>query len=365
MKAILEATVELWEFVVFAELAVWEPRPDLRVLCAAAQDRGALNEDAIDAVIPGLSPRGRKNLLHRAQDLQLVDRTGVLTAVGRRCASVGSAPAWEQGVYRLLVAAHPLFGGQVLAFQRASTDGADRDFDSLLPLPAWLTANHERVFTSAFDREARFSIGAFPSVSSEEPVCRGWELDPGRLRWEIDLATRANQWTIEGAVGTSDRKPFRTAPESVEASELEGLFRAWEPRWDARLGRAAIPYDGLVPAHGRELFLRTWKYPRVRVGRFGSFDEAVVHDIPVAPATDQDARTWATAIVLARTEAAEAYVAPVQWETEWAVTVGGPPLAGRAGDAPDAAGLDMVDGKAVALRTRWLLAAGADLRMGE
>lgn len=365
MKASLEAAVELWDFAVFAEIAVWEPRPDLELLCAAAQDQGALDEDVIDGAVPGLSPRARKNLLRHLGYIQIIDRSGALTAVGRRCAASGEAPSWEQGAYHLLVAAHPLFGSHVLDFKRTPGDGFDRDFDNLEPLPAWLSADHRRVFTSAFDSATRFTVGGFPSARGQDAVCRSWEMDPGNLRWEIDLSTGVNHWTITGNVGSADQhRQFESTPESVDANELVGLFAGWESRWDARLARVAIAYDGQVGAGGRESFLRTWKYQPVRVGRFGSFDGAVVQDVPVGPATNDDARMWATAILVARVEAAGAYVPPDRWRTEWAAALEDTPLAGRAGDAPDAASLEEVNQKPVSTRTRWLLAAGADLGMG-
>lgn len=365
MKATLEGPVELWRFEVFADIAVWEPRPDLQALCMAAQDSGALNDVTIDAVVPGLSSRAQQNLLRYVRYLQLIDRTGALTDVGRRCASKGDAPSWEQGAYSLLVAAHPLFGSQVLAFKRTPTDGYDRDFNNLVPIPNWLKADRQRVFTSVFDETSQFSIGAFSSAARQDPVCRSWELPPGRLRWEIDLVTGENKWIVVGAVPTAkNTQHFSCPPGSAPPSELLGLFNAWEPRWDPRLGRVLIPYDGQVEAGGHESFLRTRKYPRVHVGRFGSFDDVEVQDVPVGPATDNDARTWATAIVIARREAADSYVAPAQWRMEWAEVIEGTPLAGRAGAAPDVARLESVDGKPVSLRTRWLLTAGADMELG-
>ncbi|MCA9633674.1 MAG: hypothetical protein KC766_38750, partial [Myxococcales bacterium] len=131
MQASLTTQVDLWDVAVFAELAVWEMRPDLQVLCAAAQTHGCLDEEAIDAVLPGISARGRTNLLRHMGYIHLIDRSGSLTGLGRRCASAGEAPSWEQGVYHLLVASHPLFGCHVLDFKRTSGDAFDRDFDSV------------------------------------------------------------------------------------------------------------------------------------------------------------------------------------------------------------------------------------------
>ena len=364
MQASLTAQVDLWDIAVFAELVVWEMRPDLQVLCAGAQTRGCLDEDAIDAILPGIPARGRSNLLRHLRYIHLIDRSASLTHLGRRCASLGEAPAWEQGAYYLLAASHPLFGCHVLDFKRCQGDAFDRDFDNLEPIPNWLRADAKRVFTSALDRSTRFSLGAFPAARGTDSVCRRWEMEPGALRWEIDLETGRNRWTIEGHLGTAaERRSFKSAPESAEPSELVGLFGEWESRWDARQGLVAMEFDGKMAVGGRETFRRNMSFEHVRVGRFGTFDEVVVRDVPVGPATDRDARSWASAIVVAQTEAADAYVAPPTWRAAWSDAIEHTPLSGRAGDVPDVANLRQVAGRPLRARTGWLLSAGQHLRM--
>ena len=363
MKASLEAEVEIWDVAVVAELAVWEERPDLQVLCITARDQGSLDEEATDAVLPGLSPRARKNLLRHLGYIRLIDQNGTLTALGRRCASSGEAPAWEQGAYHLLVASHFLFGSYVLDFRRASGDWRDRDFDNLESLPSWLSPKRDRVFTSVFDRAKRFSIAAFPVVQGQSPVCRRGKTATGKLQWDIDLESGDNKWTIEGQVsGDRDRRgKFRAVPESVDPRGLDRLFADWEPRWDEQMGRLAIAYDGKVGPGGRESFLRSLSYKNKQVRNFGSFDKVEVRDIPVGPATKDDARTWATAILVAQAEAEDIYMGPNTYQSEWSNILEDTPLAEWAGDAPDPVVLSGVNGQPLAARTRWLLAAGTDL----
>ena len=367
MKATLEAEIEVREIAVFAELAVWEKRPDLQAMCVAARDRGSLDEEAIGTVLPGLSSRARDNLLRHLSYVGLTDRGGAPTALGRRCATTGTAPAWEQGGYRLLVAFHPLFESWVLDFRRDSGDARDRDFDNLEPLPSGLSPNRDRVFTSAFDRSKRFSIAAFLAERGQNPVCRSHSKSPGKLRWEIDLASGTNEWTITGHAGDWDRRgkgKFQSALESIDPNELRGLVAEWEPRWEqAQEGRVAVAYDGKAGRDGRESFLRLRNYNRLRVRRFGTFDEGTVEDIPVGPATKDDARIWATAIVVARCKTDDAYVSPYDWRTGWSSAIKGTPLAEWAGEAPDQTTLSEVNGRPLSARTRWLLAAGADLEM--
>ena len=299
--------------------------------------------------------------------LRLVGRDGALTGLGRHCASSGEAPAWEQGVYRLLVAFHPLFNSHILDFIRAPGDGFDRDFDRREPLPSWLRPKYDRVFASVFERSRRFSVAGFPAERGQDPACRMGETITGKLRWDIDLASGDNEWTIEGRVSEGWRKgggKFRSAPESVESKELTGLFADWEPqRWDERIRRLTMKYDGKITEDGGESFLRSWPYGQKQVRDFGSFDEVVVRDIPVGPATKDDARIWATAILVARSEAGDGYITPDDWRSGWAAAIEDTPLAQWAGDAPDPVQLSEVNGRPLATRTRWLLAAGADLSM--
>lgn len=365
MKAKLKAPVRVWDIAIFAEIAIWESRPDLQALCAFARDRGGLDDDAIGSILPGLTARGRQNLRRHLTYIQLSDHRGSLTAFGERCASTGEAPAWEQGVYDLLVAVHPLFGSHLLDFKRSPTDAFDREYDDLKPLPPWLSPSLDRVFTSAFDSGRRFSVAAFPSPRGQDPTCRGWELPPGSLIWDLDLASGANQWTVEGTTGADNSAAFQSPPESVNPQELTGLYADWEPLWDRRLGRVLMPYDGEVGAGGRESFLRSWEYDDVSMGRFGDFNGVLVEDVPVGPATTADARIWATAIALARAEAGAGYVEPAKWRACWAAAVDGTPLSDQAGDLPAQADLMTVNGQRIAPRTRWLLSAAADLGMEE
>lgn len=150
----------------------------------------------------------------------------------------------------------------------------------------------------------------------------------------------------------------------MDPKELRGLVADWEPRWEeAQEGRVAVAYDGKAERDGRESFLRTRSYEPQEVRRFGMFETIMVRDVPVGPASKDDARIWATAILVAHSEADDAYVAPDDWRSEWSSAIEDTPLVEWAGEAPDPATLSEVDGRPLSVRARWLLAAGADLEM--
>jgi hypothetical protein len=358
MRAVLQTKIQLWNIDVFAELAVWEPRPELQRLCVTAVDSGRLDGPLVASQLPGLSERAYINLMRSLAYLQLVDGEGRLTAFGRRCAETGEAPAWEQGVYHLLVAVNPLCGGVILAFDRADSDGQDRDFSNLEGIPAWLQPSREHVHTSVFDR-TRFSLAAFPSPRNEAPKCRGRALPDASLTWTVDLTNGDTRWFIEGAIGPRDK--FRTTDVSLTLPNIAAFFGLWEPRWDPRRGFAAIAYDHKADADGSEDFRRTWKYSDVEVRSDLHFASIIVDNIPVGPASDADAHTWATAIAVGLVSAGDGYVTPNAWSRLWQDVTQAAPLSGRAGQAPDPTTVRQIGARPLALRTYWLLAAAADI----
>lgn len=360
MRAVLQTKVALWNIAMFAELAVWERRPELQRLCLAARSSGRLDAVLAASQLPGLSERAYANLLRSLAYLQLIDGQGQLTAFGRRCADTGEAPAWEQGVYHFLVAINPLCGGVILDFIRANDDEKDQNFSNLERVPAWLQPDREHVHRSVFER-TNFSLAAFPCPRNEAPKCRGTELPAASLTWTVDLITGDSRWRIEGAVGSRDIRRFRTDDVPLTVPNIARFFGLWERRWDPQGGFAAIAYDHGVGADGSEDFRRNWKYHDVDVTTELRFDAISVDDIPVGPASDADAHTWAAAIAVGRTGADDAFVTPDAWRLRWQEAAELPPLRGRAGQVPDPTAVRQIGDRPIAPRSCWLLAAAADI----
>ena len=361
MRLRLDSKVELHEVGAFAELAVWERRPELQRVCEAVRAGGS-DEATLKATIPGLTTTGYKNLRRHLEYLQLINANGRLTSFGKHCADSGEAPAWEQGAYYFLVSVHAVFGALVLAFKRPEADGQDRDFDSLRELPDWLRPNSEKVYESLLDSGLRFSITGFPTHGASAAQCRMRSLDPAELAWEIDPETGKNLWSLTGTVGEG-RQRFSPLQGSVDSARLSGLIGRWDRRWDQRQGRLILPFDGHVPAGGHEQFLRAQKYPSVAVAEYGTYVDVTVEGVPVGPATDADARAWASAIVVARAEAEGVFATTDKWRSAWDTATAGTPLAGRAGAAPDPRTLDAIGGRKIGSRTRWLIGTTSDIGM--
>lgn len=362
MKTTLQAQVEVWEIALMLELAVWDKRPELQRICKMVGADGRLDEAIVNSALPGLSESAQRNVLRSLEHMRLVER-GLLTQFGRQCGNSGDAPAWELGAYRILLAQHPCFGAWPMAFVREKPDGADREFGNLQQVPSWFQPTPKVVWTCALEGQ-RFTIYDFPGTAGQPRSCRTVQKSPARLIWDLDLTTGKNAYRVEGETpGEQGRmRRFRTVDAAVPEAEVRALFAAWEPRWDAPLGRVLITYDGGASADGRDDFIRTRKYTKVNAGARGTFDSAKVEGVPVGPAGEAAAHAWATELALSRVRTADTYVAPKGWTRQWDQTVAGTPLAPMANAAPDVSAL--LDQQAsLSPRLCWLLAAAADLGM--
>ena len=360
MKTVLLAPAELTAVSILAELAVWEKRPELQRLCRSAEKSGKMDEALIAGVLPGLSASACRNLLRTVEYLRLTETGGAISDFGKRCATTGEAPAWELGVFTFLVARHPCFGAWPVAFQRERPESQDRDFASLEEVPAWFSPTPKRVWVSGLKEPARFTISAFPSMQGQSSAVRSRELPPATLVWEIDLSTGKNLLHVEGVV--QNVGALRTADMTIPDQEVAALFGQWEPRWNAAAGQLQMPYDGGAGKDGRETFVRSISYKKVRAGARGTFESAKVDGVPVGPSSPQEARDWALALTLARAESADAFVAPTAWNREWEQAITGSPLQVGAGTAPQPLTV-LEQSSAISPRVRWLLATPADLSL--
>ncbi len=363
MKTILRAPAELFAISIFAELAVWERRPEFQRLLRSGAAGGKVDTTVVAASLPGLSDAALRNVVRTAEHMRVIAANGAITEFGQECLASGEAPAPELGVYTILVAKHDCFGAWPIGFRRHTVDGKDRDFSDLVEVPSWFEPSPTWIWTSGFEDQQRFTISSFPAAAGQRVRCRLDSLPPALLHWEMDLSTGENRFHVEGEAGPAGKTTrFHTRDLYVPDDEVLTYFPDWEPRWDGAAGRVLLAYDGAADKDGRDEFLRTITYPRVQAGERGTFNSPRVEGVPVGPPGAREATAWAIALALARIRAAGAYVTPKSWATDWNAALTGTPLADAAGVAPDISSL-LNQRPDLSPRLRWLLAAGTDLTM--
>ena len=369
MRCELECEIRIERFAVFAELAVMARRPELGLLCRAVRDRGRrFTGAAVSEVLPGLQARAAENLVAWCRQLGLCDEHDGLTRLGEEVAERDEAPLPELGVYDLFCAAHGLLGARILHAERL-TSTRDQRFESRTPLP--LHPDPGVLFQSILDQEQRIVLRDFPRNHEHEPVCL-LEAVQGhcRLRWTLDFDAGTNAWQLEGTLHVrGQQRPLVHAEEHDETLAPWELFAQWAQRYLGRVGRwleaehrLAVRFEGLT-VEAQERFCQDLELPEVEVPGRGVFREVEIEEVPLAPATAEDARRWARARFDRRLRDAAGrpphYLPRPRVRKLYAETVEGTPLAAHAPELPDHDRLleELAEDPAL----YWALAAPVDL----
>lgn len=300
MKAILSTSIAVERVAVLAECAWLERRPELELVCRAAQSAGGLlSREQVRSVLPGLEDTGAGNVIAWCEMLGLVDRGGTLTPLGAEVARSGEAPVPEQGAYDLWMAEHPILERRILALERQSANPKLR-FDELEPLP--FEPERGVVFRSVVDRRERFVLRALLSNHGQIRCIRSPTRATCRLEGRLDFDAGRDEWqlvgTIEGPNGAM--VSLQHEPESA-GLDLEVLSRVWGDgplakfgRWQPAERRLAVAFDGLS-AEEQDTFRKTLRLDRADVPGKGSYTTAILEDVRIGPATAVDAQRWARA----------------------------------------------------------------------
>jgi hypothetical protein len=301
MRAILTTAIPVSSVAVFAEMAWMERRPELGLLCRAAREQGQrITAAVVQSALPGLSDAGASNVIAWCQMLGLCDARGGITALGEDVAEGDEAPVPEQGVYRLWLGQHPVIGSRVLAVERL-TSTRDPRFESIGPLP--IEPDRGKVFCSVVDPKERFMVRDLPChhgrvggiVDDTRASCR--------LRWTLDFDDERDRWQLDGMMevfqgnGKCALRPVQHDPEE-DGLDLWNLAANWAAgplsafgRWQANERRLAVPFQGLAEAE-IESFRKTLALRRVEIPGKGAYENVTLEDVPVGPASHEDAQRW-------------------------------------------------------------------------
>jgi hypothetical protein len=304
MRCVLTTQIPVSRVAVFAEMAWLERRPELGLLCRAAHEQGnRITTAVVQSALPGLPDAGANNVIGWCRMLGLSDGQGALTALAEQVANDNEAPVPEQGVYDLWLAQHPVLGRRVLAVERLASN-RDECFESIEPLP--VDPDRDRVFRSVLDDKERFMVRDLPTNHGQPGGRIGDTMATCRLRWTLDFDQDRDQWQLDGTIeapqgnGKHAMRPMQHRPES-DGLDLWHLASTWATgplsafgRWQAGDRRLAVAFDGLAEGE-LDTFRKTLALRRVEIPGKGVYENVTLEDVPVGPASAQDAQRWAMA----------------------------------------------------------------------
>lgn len=304
MRCVLTTEIPVSRVAVFAEMAWMERRPELGLLCRAAREHGnRITAAVLQSALPGLSEAGANNVIAWCKMLGLCDASGGLTALGEDVAEGDDAPVPEQGVYGLWLVQHPVLGQRVLAVERLASN-RDQRFESIAPLA--VEPDRGKVFRSVLDGKERFMVRDLPTNHGQPGGLVGDTRATCRLRWTLDFDHARDQWQLDGTIeapqgnGKHAMRPIQHEPES-DGLDLWNLASTWAAgllspfgRWQASERRLAVAFDGLAEGE-LGTFRKTLALRRVEIPGKGVYENVTLEDVPVGPASAQDAQRWAMA----------------------------------------------------------------------
>lgn len=304
MKVHLSSDIPVSRVTIFAEMAWFERRPELGVLCRAARENGnRITVSTVQAALPGLADAGANNVIKWAETLGLCDRSGGLTKLGTEVAEHDEAPVPEQGVYGLWLVEHPLIGRRVLAAERVAAN-RDQRFESIKQVS--VAVERGKPFRSVVDPKARFAIRDLPSNHHQGGAVPGSTNAKCRLRWTLDFSAARDQWQLDGTIevpqgnGRHTMGPLKHEPEPDGLDLWQTLeFIATDLRqfgeWDRKKRFLAVAASSLQRDEAHT-FRRSFTVLRLELPNKGVYENAKFEDVPLGPRTAFDAQQWAMAL---------------------------------------------------------------------
>lgn len=304
MKVHVSSDIPVSRVTIFAELAWFERRPELGLLCRAARENGnRITVSTVQAALPGLADAGANNVIKWAETLGLCDRSGGLTKLGSEVAEHDEAPVPEQGVYGLWLVEHPLLGRRVLAAERVAAN-RDQRFESIKQIS--VVVERGKPFRSVVDPKERFAIRDLPSNHHQGGAIPGSTNAKCRLRWTLDFSGARDQWQLDGTIevpqgnGRHTMGPLKHEPEPDGLDLWQTLeFIATDLRqfgeWDRKKRLLAVAASSLQGDEAHT-FRRSFTVLRLELPNKGVYENAKFEDVPLGPRTAVDAQQWAMAL---------------------------------------------------------------------
>jgi hypothetical protein len=295
----LTADVTVVRYAVFAELAWLERRPELGMICQLGRQAGGhITPAVIQQALPGLADVASANVVRWCRDLGLCDPSGSLTGLGASVADTNEAPVPEQGVFDVWAAMGPLLGARMLHVERVtSTQDTRFGLDDIRPVP--IEPERGRIFASVVDPHNRFVLRSFPSNHGMAGALPRTTNAQCRVRWLLDWQHGVSEVRLEGAIDTSlGSRAIKFEPEQVDI-DLWRLMDSWahgvlrpHGQWSARSRWLAVTFADLSVAE-QESFTKELVIGDVEVPGFGHWSDVRLSEVPIGPATADDAATWA------------------------------------------------------------------------
>ena len=329
MKSFLSTAVNIKKITVFADLALWSKREDIRGLCQQIEQDKGVNYGNISSLLPGFSQRALKNIIEHLQDQKILyysheEQTLLLSKKGRYCARTGLAPIFERGIYSFWVTEHDITGTLLLHFERQSQSHASV---ALQPLPSWFfKIDKKRQHHSVVNQDI-FSVEKFITHAKNRHVsCQIENAGMLKLQWNIDHDSNENELILQGKLNIHGKKEAirHQLPRKAEADISQLLLSI--PNWDSHNAQLNISLDSAsFKAEYPESFRRNLDIDPFEFQEKSDYS-LKLRQANIGPQTEEDAQRWGLQLLQYQMQQHPMYFQPKTLEQEWKSLTQGTPL---------------------------------------
>jgi hypothetical protein len=260
------------------------------------------------------------------------------------------------------MAFHPLFGVRILHAERLAPT-RDPRLEDIQAIP--FEPERDRPFPSLVEPSRVVVLRGFPSNRGAVvcmPRSDGSRVD---LHWAWDTKAGSDRWQLRGELDLgSSRAPVRHDGEPANINVWQRFAQVArgirEGRWDEGSRLLKLSFEEVEEAEV-ESFRRDLMLTAVELPGLGAFARVLARDVPLGPATANDARRWAQARLEHRIESMPAYRTRQEVRSLWASLVDQTPLEAEAPPIPTQAELLERLAAIPSQRGFWSVAAPVDL----
>lgn len=297
MKARFKRKIKVESFIVFANIEIEKERDDIKQYLEESLTR---------------NDKKNVNIQSYLRTIGLIDDTNNLTAKGEQVKNTGHFASAESGKYQIWVVKNDeLVDDYILGMERKKVHD-----DSRKLLGIHLKNIRNEYFNLHFreyrNRDKSLSINEklvkIKDLGRSNPVIgiRTNDEKTVLLAWEFD--DNKQELSLAGDLFKTQIKQ-KLEEKNISLSEL--LSEILPSEWDSSQQRLKVELDGLNHK-AVEKFILPQHSLDIKRGNYGPFPEAVLHQIPIMPASDNIAASWLSRLI--EMEATEKYLLPEEFE---------------------------------------------------
>lgn len=333
----LTRSVVVSSFDAEATVGIGRDRPEFLAIARLAADlaRPIGPQDVLRELLGVRHEVLGRRVIQRCVDLGLLERSGsknedaTLSEAGRRALEHGEVLVREEGIWRFYVIDDPLVPAALVHARRLEAEPVRKERAALKArprgdsrpqvdrVPELLrrcrgTSPHESVQNGNLFQLAELTETGAAGPSGDLQLVFDWSAEPSlRLTGRLPVDSRdANPKPIDAGVPLPDFVARLSrghlwrllVTSATQVSDRELL------RWEAIAGGPAVPVAfSSLPAAARHSFRRDIEVPAPNPGRMGRFDDTVLKEVELVPASHSDAQAW---LEWLQWEAIDDYVTP-------------------------------------------------------